>query len=187
LHGIEKVWFICDKCDQSFDACPDNVVNGKWCPFCCNKTEGLIKTWCGEVLGQRVLKTHASFAWCRSESTKRTYPFDFYIPDLSLIIELDGAHHFEQVRDWNTPQETRERDVYKMTQGFEQSISFLRLAQKQVWDKPIKWRVSIQKFLTSYQVCSEPTLFIFQEHVDFYDKHLASIQHHTSYSLKIVS
>ena len=39
-------------------------------------------------------------------------PFDFYIPDLDLIIELDGDQHFEQVSNWTPCNKTREKDVH---------------------------------------------------------------------------
>ena len=37
------------------------------------------------------------FNWCKNPETNKYLPFDFYIPDLNLIIEIDGDQHFEQV------------------------------------------------------------------------------------------
>jgi hypothetical protein len=31
-----KFWFDCHECSHSFEASLDNIINGKWCPYCAN-------------------------------------------------------------------------------------------------------------------------------------------------------
>jgi hypothetical protein len=39
--------------------------------------------------------------WCKMKNRLR---FDFCIPEINLIIEIDGAQHFRQVSDWKSPE-----------------------------------------------------------------------------------
>jgi len=33
----KKNWFKCDSCPHSFDSALNNITNGYWCPYCCNR------------------------------------------------------------------------------------------------------------------------------------------------------
>jgi hypothetical protein len=77
--------------------------------------------------------------WCKSPTSNKHLPFDFYIPSLKLIIELDGAQHFRQVSNWQCHRKTAKRDVYKMQQAAAQGISMLRLVQEEVLDASHEW------------------------------------------------
>ena len=37
LHWGKKAWFDCDVCEHDFQATPNNVSNGGWCPYCSNR------------------------------------------------------------------------------------------------------------------------------------------------------
>ncbi|WP_299365573.1 hypothetical protein [uncultured Paracoccus sp.] len=63
-------------------------------------------------------------------------PFDFYVGDLNLLIEVDGIHHFEPVlwRGSGTPEEAeirlkevQRRDRIKNLRAKEQGFALLRL------------------------------------------------------------
>src|SRR5690242_19771915 len=36
LTSATKFWFICDKCNHSFESTVNQVSNGSWCPYCRN-------------------------------------------------------------------------------------------------------------------------------------------------------
>lgn len=63
------------------------------------------------------------------------FTFDFYLPELNIIIECDGAQHFRtQNNDWKTPfkmQEMRKREEKKKEYCKEHNITMLQVP---FWD-----------------------------------------------------
>ena len=39
-----------------------------------------------------------TFEWCKSIDRQQPLRYDFYVPDLNILIEFDGRHHFEPTR-----------------------------------------------------------------------------------------
>ena len=74
--------------------------------------------------------------WCKKT---RYLPYDFCIPDLKLIIELDGAQHFRQVHNWDSYTKTRSNDIFKMKCALENGYSIIRLLQEDVWNNDELW------------------------------------------------
>lgn len=81
--------------------------------------------------------------WCISKETKKHYPFDYLIPEFNIIIELDGLQHFEQVSSWKTPEETKQRDLYKIKCANENKYSVIRLLQEDVYYDRNDWLTNI--------------------------------------------
>ena len=77
------------------------------------KTQQKLKKFLDDNYSHAIL-VEKRFDWCRD---KNPLPFDFYIPDLGLLIELDGSQHFKQVSNWQSPEEIQKHDVYKMIQA----------------------------------------------------------------------
>jgi very-short-patch-repair endonuclease len=75
--------------------------------------------------------------WCKKN--KYLLPFDFSIPELNIIIELDGKQHFEQVRNWDNPDLIQKRDKYKMALANENKFSVIRLLQLDVYHNKFNW------------------------------------------------
>ena len=69
--------------------------------------------------------------WCKN-SNGHILPYDFCIEENNIIIELDGAQHFRQVRNWKSPEEQFENDKYKEKCANENSYSVIRLLQEDV-------------------------------------------------------
>lgn len=94
INSHVKVIIICKK-HKEFEQLPLNHINGQGCPFCKNKTEGMLFLKLKKVY--RDIKCQFKADWC-----KNIYhlPFDFLIPEYNIIIELDGKQHFEQVASW---------------------------------------------------------------------------------------
>ena len=66
-------------------------------------------------------------------------PFDFCIPECKIIIELDGAQHFRQIRNWSSPEEQFENDKYKEDCANENGYSVIRLLQEDVFYDTYDW------------------------------------------------
>jgi very-short-patch-repair endonuclease len=158
--------FNCDNCKQEFPASPQNVTAGKWCPFCRNKTERKLMEWLQSLT--LPMTKNACFDWCRSPSTQKYLPFDFYLASFKIIIELDGAQHFRQVSNWKCYENTQQSDVYKMTRAAEEGITVIRLLQEDVWSDRYDWKVVLLSHLARYDV---PSRILLDNGTGLYQQH----------------
>ena len=80
--GTQKKIKIGCKVHGHFFSTPNKHLSGQGCPFCTNKREGQLKILIAS-LGTTVEKL-----------TIKKRHYDFYLPDLGLIIERDGEQHY---------------------------------------------------------------------------------------------
>jgi very-short-patch-repair endonuclease len=129
-----KYWFECIVCKHSFDTILNNVMSGRWCSYCVNKTES--------KLFQSLLPLYSNIVkqfkqeWCKNI---RYLPYDFCIPEHNIIIELDGRQHFQQVSNWQSPEQTYENDKFKEKCANDNNYSVIRLLQEDVWNDKNDW------------------------------------------------
>jgi very-short-patch-repair endonuclease len=129
-----RFWFDCDKCIHQFETTLSGITRGQWCPYCYNKTEGKLYEKL-KVLYPSVV-TQFKQNWCKNI----TYlPYDFCIPELNIIIELDGLQHFKQVSSWKSPEETFANYKYKEQCANANNYSMIRLLQDDVWFDKYDW------------------------------------------------
>jgi very-short-patch-repair endonuclease len=74
--------------------------------------------------------------WCKRI---KHLPYDFCIPELKIIIELDGAQHFRQIMNWSSPEEQFENDKYKEECANQNGYSVIRLLQEDVYSDTYDW------------------------------------------------
>jgi very-short-patch-repair endonuclease len=110
------------------------VTKGVGCPFCVNKTEQILF----DILKEKYTSLECQYKveWCKN---KTFLPFDFVILERKIIIELDGVFHFKQVSNWQSPEESRKRDLYKMKCANENGFSIIRILQEDVLYKKYDW------------------------------------------------
>jgi len=130
----KKFDFDCDVCNETFPSSLSGVTNRVWCPLCVNKTEKILFDKLVEKYSS--LKRQYKVDWCKNI---RHLPFDFVIEDRKIIIELDGKQHFEQICKWQSPEKTREIDIYKMKCANENDFSVIRILQKDVYFNKYDW------------------------------------------------
>ncbi len=140
-----KFKFKCE-CMHEFSSSLSHITNGTWCPFCVNKTEQ--KFYEKIVLIYPKLIQQYKVEWCKNI----TYlPFDFCIEEYKIIIELDGRQHFEQVSNWNSPEENQQRDKFKMKCANDNNYSIIRILQEDVFYDTFNWiheiKQAIQKII----------------------------------------
>jgi very-short-patch-repair endonuclease len=135
----KKCWFKCDVCYISFKIYLPSVTGGHWCNVCKNKTE--LKLFKMLSVNYPTLINNYAVEWCKNI---RCLPFDFCIPELKIIIELDGIQHFKQVRDWSPPEKQYETDIYKQTCANNNDYSTIRLLQEDVWNDRNDWFLKLQ-------------------------------------------
>jgi very-short-patch-repair endonuclease len=132
-NSITKIIIICKK-HGDFLQTPDSHIRGSGCSLCTNKTEGLLFEKL-QLIYPTII-TQFKEEWCKKVSY---LPFDFCIPDYNIIIELDGIQHFQQVRDWKTPEEQFQTDKYKEKRANENGYSIIRLLQEDVFYDKYDW------------------------------------------------
>ena len=105
------------------------------------------------------------------ENCKRVkyLPFDFCTPSLKVIVEMDGEQHFKQVSNWQTPEETLQRDIFKMRKADEEGYKVIRITQEDVFWKGEKWLD--ENLLPEIRSENRVSVFIATK-TDLYAKHL---------------
>jgi very-short-patch-repair endonuclease len=130
----KKYYFDCNVCKNSFDIKLNKVKNGHWCKFCRNKTEK--KIFEKLKLDYLNLKMQFKSEWCKK---KLCLPYDFCIPELKIIIELDGPQHFKQISNWSSPKLQFENDKYKEKCANNNNYSIIRILQEDVYYDKHNW------------------------------------------------
>ena len=162
--GGDKYWFKCDN-NHEFESALHSINRGNWCPVCKNKTE----TKLHEVLSQRYQVVYQpKYDWCVNSETNKRLPFDFEMSDYNIIIELDGDQHFKQVSNWISPEETRQRDIFKMDRANENGYTVIRIYQMDVFKDKNNWWVKLTDAIKNYEI---PTR-LFISSGDHYDNHM---------------
>jgi len=146
----KKYFFECKE-KHKFMCRPVKIDLAEVCPMCRTKTESKLFEWLKKNLTFSI-ESQKRFDWCRNPLTTRYLPFDFYIEDLNLIIELDGGQHFKQVWNWNSPDNQRKSDIYKMSKGLENDISIIRVFQENVWSNANNWEVELKDAIKPYDI-----------------------------------
>jgi len=144
-NSNKKYCFDCDKCNDKdgFDSSLNNIVAGNGCPYCKNKTE--LKLYDALNLIYPSIIRQFKQEWCKK---KMCLPFDYCIPELKIIIELDGPQHFIQVSNWLSPEETSENDLFKEKCANENNYSMIRIIQEDVFNDTYNW---LAKLLSSIE------------------------------------
>ena len=140
------------KCNNAhlFEVSLYNIVAGKWCPFCVNKTEA--KLYEQLLPLYPTLVTQFKQDWCKK--TKHL-PFDFCIPEHKIIIELDGPQHFRQISNWSSPEEQFENDKYKEKYANDNGYSIIRLTQEDVFYDTYDWVKDLCDTIEELKLCNE--------------------------------
>jgi very-short-patch-repair endonuclease len=122
----DKVWWICTKNNcHSWDSsivkrCHDN----RGCPVCRYKTESKLFEYLTKFFKE--VKRQFTIINCKRKL------FDFYIPEINVIIELDGDQHFTQVSNWTPPEESLNNDIFKMKKATELGYRVIRVYQPDI-------------------------------------------------------
>ena len=99
--------------------------------FCFNKTEA--KLYGILIALYSTLITQFTPEWIKPKR------YDFCIPELKIIFELDGRQHFIQVSNWSSPETQFENDKYKQKCANENGYSVIRILQEDVLNDTYDW------------------------------------------------
>jgi len=124
-----------------------HLSKGVGCPKCKNKTENILYNFILDL--EYNIQFQYKVEWCKN---KKYYPFDFYLPDLNLIIEVDGKQHFQNITKWNSNYKFQQlKDSYKMKCANNNNIKIIRIYQEMIFDRTIKikWKKILENLLIS--------------------------------------
>jgi len=101
-----------------FTQSPSNHLKGSGCPRCReSKGEKMIRKYLEGTDKEINLVSQKKFEFCvgRPDSKGECHklPYDFYLPDYKILIEVDGRHHFETVRSVKNFEDRRAYDLTK--------------------------------------------------------------------------
>lgn len=130
----DPVAVICKEHGE-FQINPHEHERGQGCPDCNWTTEKhflkYLKTKFPDIIHQFKIDT------CKN---KKHLPFDYYIPSIKTIIEIDGKQHFEKVKLWDNNVEINiERDIFKMKKAIESGYKIIHIYQEDIYSHNEKW------------------------------------------------
>jgi very-short-patch-repair endonuclease len=161
----EKVIIICKEHGEFLQR-PNSHLRGVGCLYCRNKTEFILYKYIQSLY--YTLVSQFKQEWCKKI---KYLPYDFCIEEYKIIIELDGAQHFRQVRNWTSPEKQFENDKYKEKCANENGYSIIRLLQEDVLNDKYDWKnelinniekIKIDNIIQNIYMCknSEYEMFI---------------------------
>lgn len=163
----KKVWWICNKNNtHEWEASIYRVINGSGCPHCKHKTETKLL----DYLKCKFPDVQSQFRpdWCKNPKTGCILPFDFFIPSIDLIVELDGPQHFRQISNWDCYKNTIRKDAFKMNCAFGRGLSVMRLVQEEILDATNQWLD--EHLLPNLVKSEEPSFIIATAQENIYDE-----------------
>lgn len=120
-----KISIECDK-GHMYKATPDNIKRGNRCPVCnISKGEEAIRNFLNRNF--ITFDPQKTYDNCRYKWVLR---FDFYIPDLNILIEYDGIQHFEPIEFFGKSKglkEIQKRDQIKNEYCKNNKITLIRI------------------------------------------------------------
>jgi very-short-patch-repair endonuclease len=159
--------YIC-KCGNESEIRYGSFRIGKRCAMCRNKTERMVKDFLEEQYSNII--SQPKFEWCKN---KKCLPFDFLLDDLKILIEVDGPQHFRQVSNWGSPEESLERDIYKVKLALDHGYSLIRISQADIKANTIDWQEMINDEVKEY---SQPACVYISKDQNLYDRHKSLLE-----------
>jgi very-short-patch-repair endonuclease len=66
-------------------------------------------------------------------------PFDFGSISKKILIEVDGAQHFTQISNWDSPESVQVKDIEKINHCIHQGYSIIHINQLDIWNNVYDW------------------------------------------------
>ena len=170
----KRAIFICDVCQMEFDSKLCNILSGYFCGGCKNKSESKVLTCLREEYPnfQRQLR----YDWCRFSKTNNVMPFDFGLEEEKILVELDGVQYFEQVSNWDSPDNVKAKDIEKMKKAVEAGYSVIHIFQPEVWLDEYDWKTVLKEQIEQLKVRKgEKARCMFISRRDIYGEHIQGV------------
>lgn len=133
----DKVIITCREHGE-FEQVASSHASGKGCPQCSqSQGERTIAMWLKEK--SIPYEVEKRFKDCLSPK-KRTMKFDFYIPNLNMLIEFDGHHHYQEVKYFggvDNLKQVQQYDEIKNQYARKKGMPLLRIPFFSIKDIPV--------------------------------------------------
>jgi len=160
-NALTKMRYIC-VCGRESSIHFNNFMNGHRCTKCLNKTERIVSDFLEETYENIIYQP--TFEWCKD---KKCFPFDFLLDDYRILLEIDGIQHFEQVSNWDTPEYTQKRDLFKMECALKHNYRIIRIFQEDILYNRIDW-----KFLLKNAISSDEEVIFISKNSELYKNYI---------------
>lgn len=123
-----KAKFKCRICDKEWSSIPDDIKKNYGCPFCkLSKGEKGIEKYLKEKGIEYISQ------WSEHNCIyKKRLRFDFYLPELNLVIEFQGKQHYEYIPFFHRTKKNylncQMRDLRKKEYCKEHKINYLEIS-----------------------------------------------------------
>ena len=135
----KKVSITCLVCNKDFLQPPAQHLQGKGCPTCVNKTEGIVVSVLDAMLSPYGFTVqHMGY---RNSSGIGKMDIRITKGCWEVFIEVDGGHHFGMVpRHYKvkTSKEVQYKDLEKHKRAMDKGIDVIRIDQEWVWNSHTK-------------------------------------------------
>ena len=151
MSSGKKVDFKCDVCSHVFPMRLNNVINGRWCPTCKNKTELMVLNFLQDEMNITVVTQYIPGGM---KQMKKNYgkfgKLDYHLPNSDFIWELDGAqHNMEVARFGDTTLFHRMiLDKWKEYLVKKEKLKVIRFDQVAIWQNKYDWKQEMENILT---------------------------------------
>jgi hypothetical protein len=157
-------WWICSNEPlHSWYVDVKHRTNDRNCPHCKHKTESKLMTFIISYYGQILTKEHYVTIG------DYNYRYDFYIPCLNLLIELDGDQHFKQIMTWKSCDENRKSDVVKMLYAWTNHCMIL-LNQMEIYYDKYDWKGHLISLFNYIKTATCVCIIFYTNITDVYER-----------------
>jgi very-short-patch-repair endonuclease len=153
--------YICN-CKNESEIRFSTFQNGSRCGKCKNKTEEIVYSF---FKNKYIITHQAKFDWCKNINH---LPFDFLFNDYKILLEIDGRQHFEQVSNWESPDNIFKKDIMKMKSALENNYSIIRIFQEDIFYNNINWQ---DKIINSIKYYDDPSIIYISKNLNLYDNY----------------
>jgi hypothetical protein len=88
---------------------------------------------------------------------------------------LDGIQHFEQVSNWDSPENVQAKDVEKMVKAVEAGYSVIHLFQPEVWKDTYQWEGVLKEQVEGLKMRKETPRCVFVSRREVYGEHIRGL------------
>lgn len=171
--------FDCDICKSEFHSRAYNVLTGYWCPYCKKKTESKVNIFLQSQDGE--WQTQLRFTWCTFSKTGNVMPFDFGSISKKILIEVDGAQHFTQISNWDSPENIQVKDIEKINHCIKDGFSIIHINQLDIWNDSYDWKKILQMEMERLYEKEPQCCFI--SSTPTYESHISKLDHTVQYTI----
>ena len=147
VNGKTKMRFRHETCKKEFLKTFEKFKAGQRCPHCIRKKrESFTSIYFGKILDDLQIEyiPEKRFEDCINSNTGQMLPFDYYIPAINTLIEIDGAHHIRPSFGRNNHIQQQKRDKIKNEYCKNNGITLIRIREKE-WNNIHKIAYDIVK------------------------------------------